>query len=444
MSFPYIIQGDNIMIVVDNKPHNVNRTHPAFQKVLDAIKSGDDATVRDLIEPKKAVLKFAQGNVTIEGSRLFWKHRELHSTLAARMIAMLGEGFDIKPMAAFMENLMQNPSKRAIDELYGFLEAGQLPITPDGHFLAYKKVRDDFYDVYTGTVLNAPAHKMTQEQRWSMPIVSNHDDRVTVFINNSGLTEVTMDRSLVDDDKDRTCSNGLHFCSRDYLTSFGGSQIVILKINPADVVSIPSDYNNTKGRTCRYQVLDVLGVAPERAFTSTVQDTAAGCRPVEKPAKTAPLMSVGSTDYHLGYDDGYNDCYYDRFKYANNQAYNDGYSDGEADFLAKKDALYVYSNPEAKTVPPRQGSSDFYRGYSDGYNEPGYNWDHAASRAYNEGYDKGEARREAGLDARYVYVKPEPVKPAQEYDRNGRPLSMTKDAIRKRQVRAAQARNRGV
>lgn len=379
MSFPYIIQGDNIMIVVDNKPHNVNRTHPAYQKVLDAIKSGDDATVRDLIEPKTAVLKFAQGNVTIEGSRLFWKHRELHSTLAARMIAMLGEGFDIKPMAAFMENLMQNPSKRAIDELYGFLEVGQLPITPDGHFLAYKKVRDDFYDVHSGTVLNAPAHKMTQEQRWSMPVVSNHDDRVTVFINDSGLTEITMDRSLVDDDKDRTCSNGLHFCSRDYLTSFGGSQIVILKINPADVVSIPSDYNNTKGRTCRYQVLDVLGVAPERAFTSTVQDTAAGCRPVEKPAKTAP---------------------------------------------------------------PRQGSSDFYRGYSDGYNEPGYNWDHAASRAYNEGYDKGEARREAGLDARYVYVKPEPVKTAQEYDRNGRPLSMTKDAIRKRQARAARKQGR--
>lgn len=379
MSFPYIIQGDTIMIVVDNKPHNVNRTHPAYQKVLDAIKSGDDATVRDLIEPKTAVLKFAQGNVTIEGGRLFWKHREMHSGLATRMLQMLGEGFDIQPMAAFMENLMQNPSKRAIDELYGFLEVGQLPITPDGHFLAYKKVRDDFYDVYSGTVLNAPAHKMTQEQRWSMPVVSNHDDRVTVFINDSGLTEITMDRSLVDDDKDRTCSNGLHFCSRDYLTSFGGSQIVILKINPADVVSIPSDYNNTKGRTCRYQVLDVLGVAPERAFTSTVQDTATGCRPVEKPAKTAP---------------------------------------------------------------PRQGSSDFYRGYSDGYNEPGYNWDHAASRAYNEGYDKGEARREAGLDARYVYVKPEPVKPAQEYDRNGRPLSMTKDAIRKRQARAARKQGR--
>ena len=30
---------------------------------------------------------------------------------------------------------------------------------------------------------------------------------------------------------------------------------MIVKINPADVVAIPSDYNNTKGRTCRYEVV---------------------------------------------------------------------------------------------------------------------------------------------------------------------------------------------
>jgi hypothetical protein len=30
---------------------------------------------------------------------------------------------------------------------------------------------------------------------------------------------------------------------------------MILKINPKDVVSIPADYNNTKGRCCRYEVV---------------------------------------------------------------------------------------------------------------------------------------------------------------------------------------------
>jgi hypothetical protein len=30
---------------------------------------------------------------------------------------------------------------------------------------------------------------------------------------------------------------------------------MIVKINPRDVVAIPADYDNTKGRTCRYEVI---------------------------------------------------------------------------------------------------------------------------------------------------------------------------------------------
>ena len=60
------------------------------------------------------------------------------------------------------------------------------------------------------------------------------------------------------EDKNQTCSSGLHFCSLDYLPNFGrgdGNRVVILEIDPADVVSIPSDYNNAKGRACRYKVI---------------------------------------------------------------------------------------------------------------------------------------------------------------------------------------------
>jgi hypothetical protein len=67
-----------------------------------------------------------------------------------------------------------------------------------------------------------------------------------------------MARNAVDDRSEVTCSQGLHFCSQEYLKSFSGDQIVVLKINPADVVSIPVDYNNTKGRCAAYQVIDVL------------------------------------------------------------------------------------------------------------------------------------------------------------------------------------------
>jgi len=244
MAYPYLIQGKNIVVVIGNKSHTISKTHINYQKVLDAIKANDWDAVKDVIEPKKVVLNYGAGHVSIQGETLFWKGEELHSTLAMRMITMLQEGFPVEPMVNFMENLMLNPSKRAVTELYGFLEKNQLPITPDGYFLAYKKVRDDFKDCHSGTM------------------------------DNSVGQIVEMERNKVDDDKDRTCSTGLHFCGMSYLNHFGGERTVIVKINPRDVVSIPSDYNEAKGRACRYEVIGELGVEPEEAFTAPVQETA--------------------------------------------------------------------------------------------------------------------------------------------------------------------------
>ena len=50
---------------------------------------------------------------------------------------------------------------------------------------------------------------------------------------------------------------------------------MILKINPRDVVSIPTDYNNSKGRTCRYEVIGEHNVEDRHeteAFDRPVQD----------------------------------------------------------------------------------------------------------------------------------------------------------------------------
>ncbi len=244
MSYPFIIQGNNVTVVIGNKPHTISKTHITYQKVVDAIKAGDWDTVRDVIEPKKVVLEYGAGNVSVQGEKLFWKGREMHNSLTKRMIQMLQDGFPIEPMVNFMENLMTNPSKRAVDELFGFLEKNELPITPDGHFLAYKRVREDYKDCHTGTMDNGVG-------------------RI-----------VEMERNEVDDNKDHTCSSGLHFCSQEYLNHFGGARTVIVKINPRDVVSIPSDYNDSKGRACRYEVIGELGVNPEDAFDKPVQENA--------------------------------------------------------------------------------------------------------------------------------------------------------------------------
>lgn len=301
MSYPYLIQGSNIVVVIGNKSHTISKTHITYNKVLEAIKANDWDSLPDIIEPKKVVLNYGQGNVSIQGETLFWKGKELNTGLSVRMIQMLQEGFPVEPMVNFMENLYKNPSHRAVTELYGFLEKNNLPITPDGHFLAYKKVRANFLDVHSGTM------------------------------DNSVGQVVEMERHEVNDNKDQTCSTGLHFCGMSYLSHFGGERTVIVKVNPADVVSIPSDYNDAKGRTCRYEVIGELNVNPEDAFTKPVQETAVGSQPV-RTAQVGP--KTGDTVFKRGYTAGYTGRdYLNQYRYGTKEAkdYTEGYEMGERD-----------------------------------------------------------------------------------------------------------------
>jgi len=274
MSYPYLIQGSNIVIFVNNEAYTITKSHISYDKVLEAVKNGDWDVVKEIVDPKKVIINYGKGNVSIQGDKMFWKGREFHNSLSSRMIRMYQEGFSIEPMIALMDNLMENTSYRAVNELYSFLERNNLPITSDGHILAYKRVNDDYMDVHSRSVPNKVATMFSDEERAAMPIKTGKQEEVTVKINSEGNTVVKMPRNQVDDDKNRTCSAGLHFCSREYLRNFGGSRIMILKINPRDVVSIPNDYGFSKGRTSRYQVIGELGVREEDAFTSSVQDEA--------------------------------------------------------------------------------------------------------------------------------------------------------------------------
>jgi len=240
----YLIQGNQITLVIDNKPYQISPSHISYEKIKKALKNGKTEKLLGLVDPKEVIISYAEGNVSIEGDVLTWKGEVLNSSIAEKMINMYKEGFPFTPLVNFLDNLMENSSYRAINELYGFLENANLPITEDGCFLAYKRVNEDYTDCYSGTISNAVGDI------------------------------VRMTRHKVDDDSARTCSSGLHFCSLDYLQHFGGARVIILKINPRDVVSIPADYHDTKGRCCAYTVVGEVEdlYNPEKTFTSTTVD----------------------------------------------------------------------------------------------------------------------------------------------------------------------------
>ena len=242
-AIPYLIQGKNIILVIDGKSHTISKdTHIAYGKIVDALKNKDWDSLRDLVSPKQVLVNFGKGNISIDGNKILWKGQPFHNALTARMLEMFQDGMPVDSMARFMENLMQNPSKRSVDQVYGFLEKNNLPITQDGYFLAFKRVRNDYLDIHSGSI-------------------SNHVGAV-----------VEMDRNLVDDDPNSHCSTGLHFCSESYLGSFGGRDqpVMILKINPADVVSIPTDYNGAKGRCMKYEVVAEVQGDAAQAFAEVV------------------------------------------------------------------------------------------------------------------------------------------------------------------------------
>ena len=243
----------SLTILLGAKHYNIASTDKVYAEVIELVKA--NATETDVL----AVLNRAQAavqaaaqitpNIAIQNGVVTFKGQSIDNSLTTRMLSMLDEGFDLVPMAKFLENLMGNPSYRAVTELYSFLEKGNMPITPDGHFMAYKAVRADFKDIHSGTM------------------------------DNSIGCVVEMPRNGVDEDKSRTCSAGLHFCSFEYLPHFACAQghVVLVKINPADVVAIPADYNDTKGRTCRYEVVgEYEGYYAEGGpyFTSMVYDPA--------------------------------------------------------------------------------------------------------------------------------------------------------------------------
>jgi hypothetical protein len=226
--FAMTITTTSISLVLDGKPYSINQNHPRYFEIREAAKTRDVDTLRKLVDVNKLVEDYSNGLFAIKDSKVLYDGQVTESAISARIIRMIQEGFEITPMINFLNNLMENPSKNAVSDLYRFLEHNELPITDDGHFLAYKKVKPDYTDFHSGKFDNSIG-KVVEERR-----------------------------NLVDEDNNRTCSTGLHFCSLSYLPNYASNdnyRVVIVKVHPKDVVAVPRDYDNAKVRCCKYEVV---------------------------------------------------------------------------------------------------------------------------------------------------------------------------------------------
>lgn len=224
---PYIITPNSVSLFpAGAAPVTIDASHMNFNAVVEAIKDLDFDSALELAAVKNYLRTVSKGNVSVTDEGVTYKGAPLTGYLANKLHRFFQDGLPIEHYCLFLDNLMSNPSMVSRNELYLFLEAANLPITEDGCFLAYKAVRSDFRDKHSGKFDNTP-----------------------------GVTHV-MQRHDVDDDRNQTCSYGFHAAAYEYAKNFMSDRdkLVAVKINPADVVSVPSDYGNQKLRCCKYTV----------------------------------------------------------------------------------------------------------------------------------------------------------------------------------------------
>lgn len=278
------ITGTSIVVTVDGRTFVFGRRGPESKTVLRALKEGDGDAILAL-KHVNLPTEISDEEVKIVDDELFFMGKPMHGVLVDRIIELNVEGLDVKPYCRFLSNLRRNPNQHSIEQLYGFIEACGLSITEDGCFLAYKSVRNDYSDKYTGTIKNVPG------------------------------AVVSMNRAEVSTDPANACAPGLHVGAWSYAGEGGwynkpNERVMLVKVNPRHVCRVPDDHANQKCAVCEYVVVREI----EKSEPPTVLP-----KSQEKSREREPEWSgwslahdgdgwVGDSDliYYLGQDEQYN------------------------------------------------------------------------------------------------------------------------------------------
>ena len=219
--------------------------HPNFARIVEGILAGD-ASVAELFDVAQAVAtKFRNlsERVSVANGRVYFDGDEVNDSLTKQILRFIDEGNDFRPLVNFFEKVQQNPEQHSRENLYRWLDAADFTLAANGDIIGYKGIASDGNGGY----------------------VSIHSGRAIVNgevvegrIPNAPGSIIEMPRSEVTFDPSVGCHTGLHIGTWDYAYSFGRGGVLEVRVNPRDVVSVPTDSGDQKLRACRYEVVDIL------------------------------------------------------------------------------------------------------------------------------------------------------------------------------------------
>jgi hypothetical protein len=232
MSVNYHILANTVVVSFDGKIIKNEIKSKVGQKIIELIKEDKLDEIKKICNISQVILENSNKKFYVHDGTVYSYGEKVHPVIADKIIQFIDNDLPFDNLINFWNNLKENPSDVSQDDLYRFLEYNEFPLTPDGYFIAYKRVRHDFKDIHSGK-----------------------------FDNSIGKI-VEMPREEVDDNNQQTCSTGLHIASYNYAkyeyVSSSNDIIVEVKVNPRDVVAVPHDYDNAKCRCCKYKVIGVI------------------------------------------------------------------------------------------------------------------------------------------------------------------------------------------
>lgn len=220
-SVKYHVLNNSIVLNYLSKTITVAANDSRYNDVLEAIRTERLDDIPAIVEVERA---FEGSGLELRDGLLYTDGQPIPTELNSRILKYKDLGLPYASLLKFWENLKQNPSYNSRQQLFAFLSHNGHPLTDDGCFIAYRGVTEDFKDKHTRKFDNSPG------------------------------AVCEMDRQLVDDNPNNTCSRGLHVACFEYAKGFG-ERLVEVKVNPKDVVCVPTDYQGTKMRTCRFEVV---------------------------------------------------------------------------------------------------------------------------------------------------------------------------------------------
>lgn len=228
----HILTGKSVVIQFKDGLFPIDSSHPLYYHVAKALASRAFDALEEIVDVAARIVKHTKGNFWLQDGIVMLQGaggiEVVEKALSDKLLAFVDADLDTSALTNLHANASLNPDPEARKQLFGFLDKYHYPITADGCFVAYKRVREDFWDHHS--------HSIHYE-------VGTH---------------VEMPREACDPDPHNACSSGLHVANYEYADRvFANGPLIEIKVNPKDVVAVPYGYEHEKMRICAGDVLRV-------------------------------------------------------------------------------------------------------------------------------------------------------------------------------------------